>query len=47
MAARLDGTDHVIDEEFGAQVVEQVITGMAAIQASVMKLTKHDGSADE
>lgn len=42
-AKRLDEADHMTSEEFGAQVVTQVMAVMPAIQAEAMKATKRGG----
>lgn len=43
LAKRLDEVDHMTSEEFGAQVVTQVMAVMPAIQAEAMKATKRGG----
>ena len=40
MAIRLDETEHMTSEEYGNQVVEQVMAAMPVIQAEAMKATK-------
>ena len=40
MAVRMDETEHMTSEEYGNQVVEQVMAAMPAIQAGAMKATK-------
>ena len=41
--ARLDEATHMTSEEYGAQVVEQVMAAMPIIQAEAMKGTKRGG----
>lgn len=37
---RMDEADHMTSEEYGAQVVQQVMNAMPAIQAAAMKSVK-------
>lgn len=40
---RLDEADHMTSEEYGAQVIQQIMASMPAIQAAAMKKAKHGG----
>jgi hypothetical protein len=40
---RLDEAEHMTSEEYGNQVVKQVMEAMPAIQAAAMKQTKRGG----
>lgn len=43
LTLRLDEADHMTSEEYGSQVVKQVMEAMPAIQAAAMKATKRGG----
>jgi hypothetical protein len=43
LALRLDEAEHMTSEEYGNQVVKQVMEAMPAIQAAAMKQTKRSG----
>ena len=43
LAARVDEADHMTSEEYGNQVVKQVMEAMPAIQAAAMKQAKRGG----
>ncbi|MBB5710837.1 hypothetical protein [Sphingomonas xinjiangensis] len=43
LVQRLDEADHMTSEEYGAQVVEQVMAAMPAIQAAALKASKKGG----
>lgn len=43
LEARLDAADHMTSEEYGAQVVQQVMAAMPAIQAAALKQVKNGG----
>ena len=40
VAVRIDEADHMTSEEYGSQVVQQIMASMPAIQAAAMKQTK-------
>lgn len=42
-AKRMDEADHMTSEEYGAQVVQQVMNAMPAIQAAALKSVKRGG----
>lgn len=43
LALRMDEADHMTSEEYGQQVVHQIMASMPTIQREAMKQTKRDG----